>query len=209
MEKLRPGLYRWTAEHPDWTPEEGGPDGWDREVASYLYESPEGLVLFDPLVGDDETWRALDERVAGHGPAHVLLTIFWHVRSTPAVAERYPRTRVWAFEREPWLEMTRERVGVTDVFGLDARLPGGIEAREPREVVFWVPEHRALVAGDVLLPDRAGGIRVTPWLEEGQTPEEMRALVRPLLELPIELVLLTHGEAVEDGRAALARALEA
>lgn len=208
MDELRPGLWHWRGRHPDWTPEEGGPDGWDPEVASYLYESGEGLVLFDPLVGDDETWRALDERVARHGPPHVLLTLFWHVRSTPAIAERYPGTRVWAFEREPWLERTRERVTVTDVFALRGPLPGGIEAREPREVVYFVPEHRALVAGDVLLPDRKGGIRLTPWLGE-QPVDDLRAQVRALLEWPVELVLLTHGEAVENGREALERALEA
>ena len=27
IEQLRPRLWRWTATHPDWSPEEGGPDG--------------------------------------------------------------------------------------------------------------------------------------------------------------------------------------
>ena len=60
----------------------------------------------------------------------------------------------------------------------------------------------------MLLTDRAGGVRLTPWLGE-QPAEELREKVRALLELPIELVLLTHGGAVEDGRAALERALHA
>ena len=194
--------------HPDWTPEEGGPDGWDPEIASYLYESSDGLVLFDPLVGNEETWAALDARVAQLGPPHVLITLMWHVRSTPAILARYPGTRVWAHDRQPWIEETRKRVTVTDPFALGAPLPAGIEVREPREVVYWIPEHRALVAGDVLLTDRAGGVRLTPWLGE-QPAEELREKVRALLELPIELVLLTHGGVVEDGRAALERALHA
>ena len=165
-------------------------------------------MLFDPLVRDEEAWAALDERVAQHGPPHVLITLMWHVRSAPEIVERYPGTRVWAHRREPWIEGTRERVRVTDEFSLGDPLPAGIETHEPREVVYWIPEHRALVAGDVLLTDRAGGVRLTPWLGE-QPAEELREKVRALLELPIELVLLTHGGAVEDGRAALERALHA
>ena len=178
-------------------------------MASYLYESRDGLVLFDPLVRDEEVWRALDERIAVHGPPHVLVTLWWHVRSTPELLERHPGTHVWAHARERTLEETRKRVTVTDAFAVGDPLPGGIEAREPREVVYWIPEHRALVAGDVLLPDRAGGIRLTPWLAKETTPDELRERVLPLLELPIELVLLTHGDAVENGREALARALHA
>ena len=209
MQEIRRGLWRWTTVHPDWTPEEGGPDGWDPEVASYLYESRDGVGLFDPLVDDDDVWSALDERVAAaQGPPHVLITLTWHVRSTLAIAERHPGTRVWAHDRPPWIDETRKRVAVTDVFAVGDPLPAGIEAREPREVVYWIPEHRALVAGDVLLPDGAGGVRFTPWLGE-QPAEELRENVRSLLDLPIELVLLTHGAAVDDGRDALARAVEA
>jgi glyoxylase-like metal-dependent hydrolase (beta-lactamase superfamily II) len=209
LEEVRPGLHRWTAVHPDWTPEEGGLEGWDPEVDSYLYASRDDLVLFDPLVGDEETWAALDERVAEHGPPHVLITLMWHVRSTPEILERYPGTRVWAHERKPWIDEARKRVRVTDTFELGAPLPAAIEARAPREVVYWIPEHRALLAGDVLLTDRAGGIRLTPWIAEPMTAKRLRENVRPLLDLPVELVLLTHGGPVENGREALERALHA
>jgi len=206
--EVRPGLYTWTAVHPDWTPDDGGPDGWDPEVSSYLYESSDGLVLFDPLILDDATWRAVDERVARLGPPHILITLFWHVRSAREIADRYPGTRVWARGREPFVTEMRKRVDVTDPFELGGPLPAGIQTQEPREVVFWIPEHRALVAGDVLLTDRAGGVRLTPWLGD-QPPEELRDAVRPLLELPVDLVLLAHGGPVENGRDALERALHA
>jgi glyoxylase-like metal-dependent hydrolase (beta-lactamase superfamily II) len=209
LEEVRPGLHRWKAVHPDWTSKEGGPDGWDPEVDSYLYESRGALVLFDPLVGDGETWAALDERVAEHGPPHVLITLMWHVRSAPEILARYPGTRVWAHDREPWIDETRKRVRVTDAFEPGSPLPAGIEVREPREVVYWIPEHRALLAGDVLLTDRAGGIRLTPWIAAPTTVEQLRERVRPLLDLPVELVLLTHGGPVENGRDALERALHA
>ena len=66
-----------------------------------------------------------------------------------------------------------------------------------------------LVIGDVFL----GGeqvFRVQPdsWLADGLTHEGLRERLRPLLELPIELLLPTHGEpVVEDARSVLERAL--
>jgi hypothetical protein len=46
------------------------------------------------------------------------------------------------------------------------------------------------------------------YLASGMTGEELRAALRPLQELPIELVLVSHGEPVLAGaREALARAL--
>ena len=165
-------------------------------------------MLFDPLILDDETWRVVDERVARLGPPHILITLFWHVRSAREIADRYPGTRVWARAREWSLAETQKRVDVTDPFELGASLPAGIQTQEPREVVYWIPEHRALVAGDVLLTDRAGGVRLTPWLGD-QPPEELRDAVRPLLELPVDLVLLAHGGPFEHGRDALERALHA
>ena len=206
MQEVRPGLYRWTALHPDWTPDEGGPDGWDPEVASYLYESPDGLILFDPLSPD---WDDVDRRVAALGPPHVLLTLYWHARSAAEIAERYPGTRVWAHEAQR--DEFAKRVRDASFFALGDPLPVGIEAREPREVVYWVPEHRALVAGDVLLGTADGGVRVLPdsWLGEKTTREQQRDALRALLDLPIELVLLTHGEAAPDGHRALREAIEA
>jgi glyoxylase-like metal-dependent hydrolase (beta-lactamase superfamily II) len=211
MQELRPGLFRWTERHAEWTPDQGGPDGWDPEVSSYLYESSDALVLFDPLLpAGSPAWEALEERVSRVGAPHVLLTIHFHVRSTPEIVRRYPGTRVWALDRTPWIEESRERVDVTDPFELDDELPAGIGAHAPREAVYWVPEHAALVAGDVLLGTPDGGVRQTPWLAKHRSPEQLRANLLSLLELPIELILLMHGEPIlENGREVLARALEA
>ena len=77
-------------------------------------------------------------------------------------------------------------------------------------MLFWIPSHRALVAGDVLLGDEEGDVRLVPdgWLAEGTTREQIRAALLPLLDLPVELLLLTHGEPVRaDAHAALAAAL--
>src|SRR5215218_6193203 len=95
IRELRPRLWYWTARHPDWTPEEGGADGWEPDVGCYAYVSPEGdeLVLIDPLVPDDDMfdgerfWRALYRDVEHHGPPNVLITIYWHARSAPRIID--------------------------------------------------------------------------------------------------------------------------
>ena len=95
-------------------------------------------------------------------------------------------------------------------------MPDGVEPFEvPRagETMFWLPEHRALVPGDRILGDGAGGLRVCPdsWLRylgNGLTGAELRESLRPLLDLPVESVLVSHGEPVlSRGREALERAL--
>jgi glyoxylase-like metal-dependent hydrolase (beta-lactamase superfamily II) len=194
---LREGLWRWTARHPDW---KQGED-WEELVGCVYYEAPEAVVLVDPLVpaGPDEQerfHRALDRDVERLGlPVAVLLTVHWHERSATEVAGRY-RGAIWRH-------------------GDDAgALPAGIEAfpaRGAEEVVFWIPEHGAVIAGDVLLGDGAGGVRLCPasWLPGGYTLESLRADLRPLQDLPVELLLVSHGEPVtQDARARLTAALD-
>ena len=78
--------------------------------------------------------------------------------------------------------------------------------------MYWIPEHGALVPGDRILGDRPPGLRLCPesWLRylPGYTQDDLRAGLRPLLDLPVEIVLVSHGEPVlHDGRAELERAL--
>ena len=60
MQELRPGLSTWTALHPSWTPKRAA--GWDQEVRSYVYDSGDEPVLFDPLAPPPEIHVA-DARV--------------------------------------------------------------------------------------------------------------------------------------------------
>lgn len=216
IEQIRPNLWRWTARHPDWTLEEGGPGGWDPEVACFALVGDDALVLIDPLVpaGDEERfWAALDDDVRHHGPPHIVLTVYWHARSAQTISNRYAGARVWAPAAAA--AEARERVELTDMFGGSDALPGGIEAKTTvyrAEALLWIPAHRALAAGDVLLGTPGGGVRVCPdsWLAESVTPAQLRDGLRPLLDLPIELLLLAHGEPVrEHAHAALDRALRA
>jgi glyoxylase-like metal-dependent hydrolase (beta-lactamase superfamily II) len=211
--EIRPHLWRWTAAHPDWTPEEGGPGGWEQEVASFALVEQDTLVLFDPLVPADEDerfWRYLDVDVEHHGPPNILLTINWHARSAQTILDRYPAAQVWSSEAGE--AEARKRVAVTRTFSPGSTLPADIEAHpafEPEEAVFWLPSHRALVIGDALLGTADGGVRVPDnWFPERLTPEAAREALRPLLSLPVELVLPTHGKPVlENGREALEQAL--
>ena len=204
LEQLRPHLWRWTAPHPDWSPQAD----WHQEVACAAIVRDQEFVLVDPLAppGDDAErfWRAVDRDVEHHGAPHVVLTNPWHIRSTAEVVERYAGTRVWAYEPGN-VEL------VTDRFRDGDALPGGLVpfgARWEPEAVLWSAEHRALISGDVIL----GGPRLLPasWLSGGVTLADVRAALAPLLELPVELILPAHGEPVtEDAAAALARALSA
>ncbi|MBA3332409.1 MAG: MBL fold metallo-hydrolase [Actinobacteria bacterium] len=191
--QIDPGLWRWTGYHEE----------WKEDVGSVFYEMEDGVVLVDPLVPAEDSerfWRALDGDVRRKGRnVHVLLTVFWHVRSTAAIVERYA-ARVWA-PNASRAAVERRSGAVTNVFRPGDRLPGGIEAfRSARrsEVAFWIPQHRALVPGDVLLGDGAGGVRMCPesWLPEKTGHPELANSLRPLLDLPVRRILVSHGEPV-------------
>jgi hypothetical protein len=77
--------------------------------------------------------------------------------------------------------------------------------------MFWLPEVRALIPGDRILGAPGGRLRLCPeswlfWVKVNR--DGLRSLLEPLLELPIERVLVSHGEPVlSDGASALRRCL--
>jgi len=195
VEEIAPRLRRWTAWHEE----------WEQDVGSLALETSDGLILIDPLDPPADVRR----------PDHVLVTVFWHGRST---GELRP-TRVWAQKRSA--QPLRNRgVEVSDPFAAGDPLPAGIEAFQTaraNEVVYWLPEQRAVAVGDVLLGAGAkpratdDPLRLCPerWLGKG-TLDDLRASLRPLLDLPVERVLVSHGAPVlEGGGEALARVLAA
>jgi len=216
--ELAHGLWRWTARHPDWTPDQGGPDGWEPDVASYYCESGTDVILIDPIVPADENdrerfWRALDRDVDRSGTPDVVLTCAWHARSTAAILDRYG-ARLWT--AADGLEELPPGLVATDPFRPGDRLPGGGVAivglvfGETADVLVWLPSHRALVAGDTLIGGGPAGIRICPdsWLGDVDATAGRAALRDRLQDLPAERLLPTHGEPVLTGaRAALDRAL--
>ena len=198
LDELRPGLWHWTTHHPE----------WKQDVGSVAYEGPDDLVLIDPLLPADDSLDSLVARIGK--PVSVLVTIFWHTRSADAVAARHG-ARVLAPSGGK-AAVTR-RAPTTEAFRPGDPLPGGVEAgatARGSEVVYWIPAHRAVVPGDVLLGAGGGGVRLCPrgWLPESTTVERLRTSLLPLLELPVARVLVSHGKPVlRNGRAALALAL--
>jgi glyoxylase-like metal-dependent hydrolase (beta-lactamase superfamily II) len=183
-------LRRWTSYH----------DHWEEQVGSVAVETDDGLVLIDPL----EPPADLGE------PEHVLLTVYWHGRSAGGVGARH----VWAARRAE-RPLGNRGITVTDHVE-DGGLPGGIAAiatARAGEVVYWLPSERAVVVGDVLLGAGAkpratdDPLRLCPerWLG-AKTHDDLRASLLPVLDLPVEQVLVSHGTPVtSDGLDALAR----
>jgi glyoxylase-like metal-dependent hydrolase (beta-lactamase superfamily II) len=202
-EELRPGLWRWTAHHED----------WKKEVAAVAVVSEAELVLIDPLLAGDQ-WDQL-ERGLGQRQLHVLLTIHWHARSAGEIAGRLDGARIWANSRNR--AAVARRAPVTDVFRLGDELPAGLvalEARPRSEVLFWEPSSRALIVGDALLGagESGSGLDTCPgwWLPESTDLPSLRQALRPALDLPVELLLPSHGAPVLSGaKQALAKVVRA
>jgi hypothetical protein len=85
--------------------------------------------------------------------------------------------------------------------------PFGIHAyagREDNDLILWLPSVSAIVTGDSL-SDFGQGLDVQLGGRTHVTRDDVVERLRPLLDLPIELVLPAHGEPTD--RAALERVL--
>ena len=209
MRELRPGLWHWQTPHPDWT----GEEWWPQEVSSYAIELGGDLVLFDPLSVPGE----LRERATA-----VILTAPYHERDarglglpvhTPPAdtwqdwVEKFgvdpDRVRGMESEDLAWL-----RAGEGEgEFHRPGRWPFGMHAyagREDNDLVFWLPSVGALVSGDSL-SNFGDGLGIQLGGRKHVTRDDVAERLRPLLDLPVELVLPAHGEPAD--RAALEAAL--
>jgi len=188
--RLAEGLWRWTAPHPNW-------ENWPnhereaREVGCVYYEADDATVLVDPLVPADEEdsfFRHLDTDVGRQRlPVVILLTAEWHRRSADELAERYDA-----------------RIGGTLPEGVD-EIP--IEGADERQVAYFIRPHAALVTCEIFAVDVDGELRVctSPTLER---PDELEASLHRIMTLPIERLLVSHGEPVlEDAKTRMVEAL--
>src|SRR3954454_9924791 len=198
MREVRPGVWHWQSPHPGWDEEQW----WPELVSSYAIELGDDFVLFDPLSVPEE----LRERATA-----VVLTAPYHERDARRLGLPVytPPADTW----QDWVEkfgvdpdqvrgMEREdlawlRAGEAGgpFRGPGAR-PFGIEAcagREDNGLVLWLPSVNALVAGDTL---SALGDGLEIWLggRKHVTRDDVVRRLRPLLDLPVELVLPAHGE---------------
>ena len=209
MRELRTGIWHWRAPHPDWEEDRR----WSQEVSSYAIELDDELVLFDPLAVPDE----LRERATA-----VVLTAPYHERDARGLGlpVHTPPADTW----QDWVE--KFGVDPEQVRGMESEdlawlragegkgqfhgpgpWPFGIHAyagREPNDLVLWLPSKSVLVTGDSL-SDFGDGLGIQLGGRRHVTRDDVAERLRPLLDLPVELVLPAHGEPA--GRDALERAL--
>jgi hypothetical protein len=192
MEVLRiaDGLWRWTAPHPNWE-NWPGREREAREVGCVYYEAEDATVLVDPLVPageEDDFFRHLDADIEPRGlPVVILLTAHWHRRSADELAARYDA-----------------RIGGALPAGIE-EIP--IEGADERQVAYFICPHAALVVAEIFAVDIDGELRVcqSPALAR---PDELEASLDRLMELPVERLLVSHGEPVlSDAKARMAEAL--
>ena len=218
MRELRPGLWHWEAPHPEWESTEP----WGPEVSSYAVDDGERLLFFDPIAPPSEL-----ERLAGDRETAIVLTCPWHERDSRGLVERLgapvytplPDTaedlmRKWGLTGEQagdgapdvvWL--LKEGIGKARQYAAGDRLDVGVEVfpgEKQNDTVLWVAGHGAVIAGDTLV-DFGSGLEINPrWLDEDMTREQVVEGLRPLLDLPVEHVLATHGVPFDRGALELA-----
>jgi hypothetical protein len=201
-EQLDHGLWRWSAPHPEWQPASGeSPADWPRDVGCVLLQTPSMALFIDPLLppGTSAFWRWADERCAGRSVA-VFTTVSFHARSRDAFIARYGAANYGGDGRDEELLPGEVQLLPIDRLG---------------ETLVWLAGLRTLIPGDSILGTGRGRLRLCPesWLESAPgrvTLADLRDRLSTLLTLPIERVLVSHGEPVLTGGSdALARALEA
>jgi glyoxylase-like metal-dependent hydrolase (beta-lactamase superfamily II) len=182
-------LSWWFSPHPDWEPGED----WPEEVPVVRLDTDDEVVLIDPFLPPDGDFDPRGK------PVRVLLTQGAHYRGTRDFVERFGAS-VWAPSRAAWKK--RPNPATTE------ELPQGVEAieldGEPQQVVFYIREHRTLVSGDVL--SGVGG-RLHVFVDEADPQRLLPALER-IAGLPIERVIIPHGELIlSDGSARIRQAV--
>ena len=209
MHEVRPGVWHWQAPHPDWSEEEW----WPELVSSYAIQTGDQFLLTDPLAVPDE----LRERATA-----VLLTAPYHERDARKLGLpiHTPPADTW----QDWVD--KFGIDPDKVRGMESEdlawlragegeghfhgpgeWPFGIQAyagREDNDVILWLPDVGALVCGDTI-SDFGDGIDIHLGGRKHVTKEQVQERLRPLLDLPVELVLPAHGEPSD--RAALEHAL--
>jgi hypothetical protein len=212
MQQLTEGLWRWTARHPEWHPGEFG-----AEVACFAAQAGDTTLLVDPLLPPEpkavlETIdKTLTNRLA------ILITIPYHVRSSEEIWRRYKNDAETTIHGH---RAAGKRLKNTPAFreiDLGVPLPGGVTAHsigKPRryETPLHLPSHNALVFGDAVAETEG---KLVVWATDKVDAkverfyrERFNPTLEPLLELPFDAVLPTHGQPIlSGGKEALRRAL--
>ena len=169
MRELRPGLWHWQARHAEWRESEP----WDPNVSSYAISDDEHLQLFDPLGVPSEI-----EALAAERETAIVLTAPWHERDAESLVAR--------LGVPVYTPLPDSAQFLMDTYGLTAE-----QAGDGSPDVVWLlrenkGEARPYSAGD-RLPFGADVF------QGHKTNDTVLLGLRPLLALPVEHVLATHG----------------
>jgi hypothetical protein len=178
-------------------------------------------AVFDPLAVPDELLALAPER-----EPVIVLTAPWHERDTQELVgrlgaavfapppdtaqdlvDKYGITAEQAGDGSRDLQWLRSGDESVHWYAAGNRLPTGIEAyagREHNDLVLCKESVGAVIAGGSLA-DFGTGLALNEWLRGGVTRQQVVERLRPLLDLPVEVVCPAHG--APTGRAALERAL--
>jgi hypothetical protein len=213
MQKLTEGLWRWTARHPEWHPGEFG-----AEVACFAAQAGDTTLLIDPLLPPDPepVLETIDAALTGR--LAILITIPYHVRSSEELWRRYRKDGETTIHGHRACAKRLADESAFRVIEPGTPLPGGVTAHtigKPRryEMPLHLPSHEALVFGDAVAETNG---RLVVWATdkvdtkvERFYSERFNPTLKPLLELPFDAVLPTHGQPVlTKGKHALKGALE-
>ncbi|MGP0103528.1 MAG: hypothetical protein ACLPUT_18145 [Solirubrobacteraceae bacterium] len=196
MQEVIPGVFHWTAVHPN----------IHTEVSSYWLD--ESGVLFDPLVPPQEGLEWFAARAAA--PAAILLSNRHHYRQSDRFAERFGCPVLC--NRLGLHEFSDGRA--VEGFDVGAELPGGVMACElgaicPDDTALHIPAKRALVIADGVVRGGpyggSGPLGFVPDALMDDPPATKRGLLdacaRLLAELDFDHLLLAHGgPVIGDGR---------
>ena len=199
VQDVSPGFWLWRARHAHWHPQAD----WGPVVTTCVVDIGDDVILIDPMAPPDgarDVWERLDRRP----PTAVVVLKPDHVRDVGYFARRYGAR---AFGPRWFFPDNRPDLPLEPVYpGMDR--PGNLlaldDGRAGGETPVWVPGARALVVADALT-DQGGTLALwsTPWDEE--TPR--RVLAR-WLQLPFDVVVISHGTRAVYDRRAYERALD-
>jgi hypothetical protein len=219
MNEIAPGIWRWTARHPEWHTR----IEWGHEVASFALAGGGALALVDPLLpaADSATRaevdRALEQLAREAAQLDIMITIPYHARSAEELFVRYREalpTAIWGHRAVA----KRFRDAATVLREIEPGRPVGdgalaLAIGKPRrfETPLYFAAHRALAFGDAVI-GIDGGLRI--WQQASTDPiwhdRVFVPTMLPLLDLDVERVLVTHGPPVlRDGHEALRAAMAA
>jgi hypothetical protein len=199
VQEILPGVYHWTAVHPNIR----------IEVSSYWLE--DGGVLIDPLVPPDDGLDWFAGRATR--PRAIVLSNRHHYRQSGDFIDRFG-VAVHCV-RQGLHEFSGDRPVTGFDFG--DQLPGGLVAHEvgaicPDDTALYLPDNRAIWFADGVVKGGPHGAQdllgFVPDSLLDDPPETKQALLgsfaRVLDDLDFDHVLLAHGgPVIRDGRAKL------